>query len=362
VRRLIALLVFALVGALLYGLSNNASGLSVNGSTISNSTFRSELSAISTNPTLECYVGALDPASFAPGGGGASIAAAGAAAWANLRIEGISIVQYATIALKFHPDAATLAKAQSSLEGELSEASANLTTPCTGTAAQALAAMPPEMRTFEVAAQAASLDLVAKLNTTIPLTTSSLMEYYKTHTADYDTICVSVAVVALTQITQFNAAQSAGQSVAELAQKFSMDQSGQKGGAYGCFGPSDSSFSGVRSDTIASPLNTFPTTPQYITYNNQTAALFVAPTKRTVTPFATAEPSVLGDLENLNASAANNEKEDILAHSSIAVDPAFGRWGLTSSGPTVFAPATPASALVGSAVIAALSVGPSSYK
>ncbi len=75
--------------------------------------------------------------------------ASGAAAWANLRVEGIAIDQYAKKTLKFHPNAATLAKAQESLEGELGDASESATTPCTGTPAQALAAMPTEMRNFE---------------------------------------------------------------------------------------------------------------------------------------------------------------------------------------------------------------------
>lgn len=361
-RRLVALLVIALLGATLYGLSNNSSGISVNGSTVSSSTFRSELAAISSNATLDCYVSALDPFSFAAGAGGASMNAAGAAAWANLRVEGIAIDEYASKNLKYHPDAAALAKARTSLEGELSAASASLSTPCIGTSTQALSEMPTEMRNFEIASQAASLDLVARLNKTIPLTLASMKQYYSTHTSDYDTICVSVAVVDPTQVAAFNAAQKAGMNVAALAKKFSADPSGQKGGVYGCFGPSSSSFSGVRTATLSTPLNTFPTTPEQITYNNSPAALFVAPTSRTPTPFATAESAVLSDLENANASSANTEKENILYYSAIGIDPAFGRWGLSTSGPTVFAPAVPASGDVGSTTISALGVGASTYK
>ena len=101
---------------------------------------------------------------------------------------------------------------------------------------------------------------------------------------------------------------------------------------------------------------------EQITYNNTTAALFVAPTKRTPTPFAKAEAAVLSDLENTNASAANIEKEGILYRSVVAVDPAFGRWGLGTSGPSVFAPAAPSSSIVGSQTVAALGVGVTRYK
>jgi len=341
-----------------YGLSNNSSGISVSGSTVSSSDFRSELAAISTNSTLDCFISALNPTSLAAGAGGASMNAAGAAAWANLRVEGLAIEHYATTTLKFHPNAATLAQAQTSLESELSAASAGSSTPCSGTSALALSEMPTEMRTFEIASQAASLYLVAKLNTTVPLTVASMKKYYATHTSDY--ICVSVAVVGPTQVAAFDAAEKTGMSVAALAEKFSADPTAQKGGAYGCFGPSSSSYSSVRTAAASTPLNTFGKTPEQITYQGQTAALFVA---RTTTSFAKAENAVLSDLESSNASKANTEKERILYYYSVvAIDPAFGRWGLSSSGPSVFAPATPSSTIVGSSTVAALGVGASIYK
>lgn len=361
-RRLVALLVLALVGATLYGLSSTSSGLTVNGSTVSSSTFRAELAAITSNPTLSCYIAVLDPTSFAPGAGGASIAASGAAAWANLRVEGIAIDQYAAKNFKFHPDAATLAKAQTSLEGELTSASSSASTPCAGTSAQALAEMPSEMRTFEIAAQAASLELVAKLNGTIPLTLTKIKQYYAAHASDYDTICVSVALVDPTKVTAFNAAQASGMSVADLAKKFSADQTASKGGVYGCFPPGNASFAAVRSDTISTALNSFPKTPQYINDNGTEAALFVAPTKRTPTPFATAESTVVSDVQSANAANANTEKATILYYSHIAIDPSFGRWGESTSGPSVFAPATPSSSVVGSTTVTALGAGASTYK
>lgn len=358
----------ALLGATLYGLFNNSSGISVNGSTIPSPTLRSELDAISSNATLRCYIEALDPTSFGPGAGGASMVASGAAAWANLRVEGVAIDQYASKSLRFHPDATTLSNAQTSLEGEWNSASQHLTnsqgvpTPCPGTAAEALAAMPSEMRTFEIASQAASLDLVAKLNSTIPLTLASIKEYYASHTSQYDAICVSIAVVEPTQVTAFGAAQASGMSVSALAKKFSVDPSASKGGVYGCFAPGNASFSAVRSDTVSTPLNTFPKTPQYINESGTEVALFVAPTKRTPTTFTKAETTVLSDVESANASSANTEKENILYYSAIAIDPSIGRWGLGSSGPTVFAPATPSSGVVGASTVAALGAGASTYK
>lgn len=361
-RRLVALLVIALVGATLYGLSDNSSGISVNGSTVSGSTVRAELAAISSNANLACYIEKIEPTSFVPGAGGATMGAAGAAAWANLRVEGLAIDNYAATTLHYHPSAAQLAKARTSLEGELNAASEDASTRCPGTSAQALAAMPTEMANFEVASQAASLDLIAKLNSTIPLTVTSMKEYYATHAADFDTICVSVAVVDPSDLGAFSAAQKAGMSVAQLARKFSVDSSKQKGGALGCFAPSNSSYSGVSSATLAKPLNAFATPPEQITYNGETMALYVAPTSRRPTPFAQVESVVLSDIESANASAANTEKEGILYYSAIAVDPSLGQWVIGSSGLSVSVPALPSKGAVGAETIAALDVGASTYK
>lgn len=338
VRRLVVLLVISLVGAGAFGFSNASSGLNVNGATLSASTFRSELAAIATTPDTQCYFSYLAQVGMTPGAGGGSLAATGAAAWSNLRVEGIAIVQYVRAKFRYLPDAAALKLATSSLEGELTQAAASH---CPGTSAQALDAMPSEMRTAEITAQASSLYLVSQLNSTIPLNLASMQAYYQAHRASYDTICVSVAQVPPSLVPSFTSAQSAGASVAALAKKFSIDPSGRKGGAYGCYGPSSSSYAAVRSDVATTALNKFPTTPLSDTQNGTTYALYVAPTKRTTTPFNIASSAVLSDIRTLNASSANNVKQTILYRAAVSIDPAYGRWGLSSSGPSVFAPAVP---------------------
>ena len=84
----------------------------------------------------------------------------------------------------------------------------------------------------------------------------------------------------------------AGATVEELAKQFSSDPSSAKGGAYGCYAPSNSSYASVRTDVTGTKLNTFPKTYQVINYNGTEAALFVAPTKRTVSSFASAASAV----------------------------------------------------------------------
>ncbi len=340
-RRLVALFVLALVGAGLYGLSGASSGVTVNNSRLSARTLDTELQAISHHDDLQCYVTALDPTSYAPGAGGDSMKASGAAAWTGLRVEGLAIDQYVATRLHYTPDAAALASATSSLESEMTaQAKANSLT-CPGTSAQALAEMPAEMRADEVESQATSLYLVAKLKKSIPLTAASVKSYYDAHTADYDTLCVSIALVPPSELSAFAKAQAAGASVAALAKEFSADSSAAKGGAYGCYPPSNSSYTSVRSDVASLALDTFATTPQYIDYNGSEYGLFVAVTKRSVTPFASASSAVLADLQSLNASAADSVKNSLLYDAAVHVDPAFGRWGLNTTGPEVFAPAAP---------------------
>lgn len=360
-RRLVALFVIALIGATLYGLSGSSSGISVNHATVSGATFRTELSAISHDNTLQCFITALDPMNYAPGAGGYSIKAAGAAAWANLRVEGLAIDQYVTRNLKYHPSANELALAKSSLKGEMTQQAIANSLTCPGTSSQALAAMPNEMRTVEIEAQATSLYLVSKLKKTIPLTKTSMKSYYAAHTSDYDTLCVSLALVLPSDVSAFAKSQGAGLSVAALAQQYSKDPSGQNGGTYGCFSPSQSPYTGVRADVTSLALDTFPTTPQYISYNNGTYALYVAVTKRSVTPFNGAAPLVLSDLRSRNASSANTLKNSLLYAAAVHVDPAYGRWGLNTTGPQVFVPATPApSDVTGPTKLAAS--GSSTYK
>lgn len=341
-RRLVALFVLALLGAALYGLSSSSSGITVNHQTVSANTLQSELSAISHNNTLQCFITALSPTSYAPGAGGYSIKATGAAAWSNLRVEGLAISQYVTTTLKHHPSAHELALATSSLEGEMtSQAKAN-SIPCPGTSTEALAEMPSEMRTAEIQAQADSLYLVQKIKTTIPLTTASMKSYYARHTSDYDTLCVSVALVLPGDVSAFAKSQAAGVTVAALAKQYSQDAtSSVKGGAVGCFAPTSTSYTSVRSDVASLALNTFATTPNYITNNGSTYALYVAVTKRTATPFNKAASAVLADLQSLNASSANTLKNDLLYAAAVHVDPALGRWGLNTTGPDVFASARP---------------------
>jgi hypothetical protein len=354
VRRLLALFVAALVGAAAFGWSGASSGVKVGNNEVSASTMRTELAAISTTPALQCYVTALAAASFGPGSGGATVSASGAAAWAGLRVEGLAIEQYVEAHYHYRATAYRLGVATSSLEAELTQGATNDQYTCAGTSAEALAEMPAEMRSSLLGAQAASLYLVSRLKSTIPLTAASLEAYYSAHVSQYDALCVSIALVEPSEVSAFTAAQSGGATLSQLVHRYSIDTSTvPTNGALGCFTPGQSAYATVRADVGTAALDTFPAAPQTVSENGEEYALFVAATKRTTTPFAVASAQVYDDVQSLNAQAAGVVKENILYRAAVAVDPAFGRWGLSTSGPTVYAPATPNDAQVlGQAVLA----------
>jgi hypothetical protein len=348
VRRIVVLLILALVGAGLYGWAQSTTAVSVGLTRVTNSTFVNELHTIATTPTIQCYLDALSRTSLGAGAGGDTMDASGAATWANLRIEGLSVSQYVRSTFHYTPDAKALAEATSSLEEELTAAATSAQYNCPGTSATALADMPAEMRNAEIQEQAMSTYLVSRLDTTIPVTLASLKTYYAAHASQYDTLCVSIALVSPANVSTFSVAETSGLSVAALAKKYSVDPSASKGGAYGCFAPSSSSYDSVRADVGTTKLGSFSSTPQYISESGSEYALFVAPTKETVTPFASAASAVLTDIQSLNSTAASSEEESILTATAVGVNPAFGRWGVdsSSSGPSVFVPALPSASNV----------------
>ncbi|HEV2427675.1 MAG TPA: hypothetical protein VGS61_05605 [Acidimicrobiales bacterium] len=361
-RRLIALLVVAGVGAGIYGVSGASSGLRVGSTGVSAATMRAELTVIGDHRTAECYLTALARQQFSPGSGGGTVSASGAAAWTGLRVQGLVIEQYVDAAFHFHPTASMLAAAQASLESDMSQALAAVSAAahtqysCGGSPATALADLTPAMRASLVGSQAASLELESHIKGTIRTTTAGLEQYYLAHPTQYDTVCVSAAVVEPSNVSAFVAMEKTGASISALVAKYSIDvQSAAVHGALGCYAPSNSVYANVRADLVNTTPGKFSASPIQITYgaSGGVAALFLTTTKITATPFASAEPRVLADVTSIDTTATNSAKESILYHAHVSVDPSLGRWGLSTSGPGVFAPGTPAKSDVPGASILA---------
>ncbi len=331
----------ALVGAGWYGWAGSSTALAVNGTSVSDNAFRAELHAFATNKGLYCYISSLANVAIGKSGAGRdSVAVAGEAAWANLRVEGIAIEEYVTQYLHYHASAADLTQATTSLEDELSQAATQTSNACPGTPAEALAAMPAEMRNAQILDQADSVYLVSKLNKTIPLTTANIKKYYEAHLASFETVCVSVAVVLPANVTAFAAGEAQGLSVSALAKKYSVDASAAKGGAVGCYGPTSTYYASVVADIGTTKIGHY-SAPRAITSNGSQYALYFAPTSKSVTPLAQAQGVVISDIQSNNSANANTVKANILYASAVVVDPSLGRWGLATSGPSIFVPNLP---------------------
>ncbi len=347
-RRVLLVLVLSVFGAGWYGLAGSSTALAVNGSSLSNAALASELHALADNPGLFCYYSSLAAVALAePAAGNLkdTVTASGTAAWVNLRVEGLAVDNYVKKTFHYVATPSELAAATSALEGELTQAAAQESQTCSGTSAQALAAMPAEMRNAQIEDQASSMYLVKRINKTIALTPANIKAYYTSHQGDYDTICVAVAIVDPNNVPAFAASQKAGLSIAALAKKYSVDPTtAAKGGADGCYGPTSSSFASVRTDVGATPVGHFSTSPfPYTpTTGGTTYALYVGALSKTPSSFAQAQGAVISDIQKSNATGANQVKANILYRAAVAVDPQYGRWGLSSSGPEVFVPALPA--------------------
>jgi hypothetical protein len=340
-RRLVTLFLALLVLAVGYGTYLSAHALTFNGQAISTAEFNQELSVITSTPNVACYITGLDPVRYAKGAGQGTVGATGVAAWATIRFEGIAVEQYVTKTWGFVPSAAQLAIARRAFARSLaSEETAN-SLQCPSSPQRAIAAMTPAMRKAEVLAQADSTYLVKKLGSSLAITPASELAFYQAHAKDYRTLCVAVALVPESKIASFAADESSGMSVAALAKKYSVDASASKGGAYGCYGPSSQSYDAVRTDVSGLSVNSFGSSPQYSSYNGAIYGLFVALTSSSATPFAQAQARVANDMQLVNETKAGAKERNTLYAAAVSIDPAYGQWGLSTSGPSVFALATP---------------------
>ena len=354
-RRVLLLLVVALVTAGLYGAHARSSAVTADGGRISAPAMTAEISAIAHTPVLQCYLGAIAQNGFVSGAGADTVSQSATAAWTNLRVQGLVIDSYVHHRYKYVPSSAALTNATMAFEDEMIAAAHQYSLTCPGTAAQALAAMPAELRRAEVLDQANSLYLLTQLKSTVPLTLASMENYYHKHLADFRSTCVSLALVPRAKVPAFTKAVRRGESVAALARQFSADASAKKGGAYGCYSATSSSYSSVEKDIKGVPLNHYG--PE-ISYDGGLYGLYVAPTSITQASFASVAGTILNDLRSANAAVASKVTQALLYYSAVSVDPSLGQWGQSSNGVGVSALTVPSTTDVTAATLLAGTTAP----
>ena len=342
VRRVLLFLVVGGLVAALAGLGSRSSAVVVNGRHVSTTELNAGLVAIEHHPTARCFFSSLVQNSLTPGSGGDTISMSATSAWTSLQVQGLAIANYVTARYHYHPSSGALATAETSLEQELTQQAARFNLVCPGTPAQALAELPASVRTTELVDQADSFYFLAKVKSTVPLTTASLRAYYQAHRSAYESICLSVALVPSAKTASFLRAEHRN-SVRALVRAYSIDKSRTHGGAIGCVTPSSSAYSAIAADVKGLALKAW-SAP--FSYNSGKDALFLTATSRPVASFASVESSILTTLRASNASAAAQVSNDLLYLSSVRVDPSLGSWVAAVSGSTVHPAFSPLPTLV----------------
>ena len=340
-RRLIALLVSALIVIPWLGATVSTAAVQGGQFAESNYDFAHEVHAIKNSDAASCYARALWGVSFTGGAGLGTYDLAGVTAWANLRLEGLAIASYANDHLRFAPTADDLVKARANLVRQMSLSATASGQSCSGSASDALAALPARVQEAMVMSEAASEVVLAKIPSRISEDDASLRAFYNSHRNEYAKICIRIAVVMKDDVPLFQADARAGKSAEALVKKYSVDASRNSKGEYGCFDATTNAREFVRGAKIGEWGQ-----PQAVNVGG--AYLIVSPMSRTMQPFSDpkVQAQVLSDVRKLNAGSAGAIKEGIFARVGLRVNPQIGRFGNGQNGLGIYPPATPSTSLV----------------
>ncbi len=347
-RRVVLLLVVALIGAGLAGRLVGADAVRAGHLSISASTYRAEIGVLASSPAYSCYLQSELGGTIQSGG---VVSPAGSTEWAKVQVE--SLAFESLLASKYHwkPSPKELNQARSGLLNDFDQSAAAVAAStgkgCGPSATVAFSKLPTWFQRNEVLRNAASIALLKRIGTVTPLTQSGVANFFAAHRSAYDTICISIAFIPSAQFSTFEKARTSGASVASLARAFSADPSAARGGAYGCQSPGSSSYASVRRFVLNEPLNQF--SPRYQPQQTQSGVylLYVAPTKRTPNSLSVAFKQIIADIQGQNSNSAALAERHYLQISNVAVDPSLGRWSHAKV--TVVIPRSPALKFVASA-------------
>jgi hypothetical protein len=347
-RRVVFVLIVALVGAGFAGRLVGANAVRAGSFSLPSSQYRAQLDVLAHAPNYTCYLQSQLGGVIATNG---QVSPSGSSEWLKVQVEALAFESLLTIKYHWHPGVAQLATARTGLLNDFTQSEATVTSStgatCATSATAAFSLLPHWFQQREVLRNAASIELLKRLGTVTALTPAGAASFYAAHRSAYDTVCVSIAYVPQAQFSAFEQARTSGLSVAALARQFSADPSAAKGGAAGCFAPGSSSFSAVRRFVLNEPLNQF--SPRYQPQQTQNGVyvLYVAPTKRTPNSLTAVLSQVVSDIQRSNSSSAAFAERRFLQEAHVAIDPALGVWSMAKV--TVLTPRMPSLVVVANA-------------
>jgi hypothetical protein len=327
VKRLIVLLIVLAGGLAAAAFAVPSNAATVNGVSISQQQFSSDLNAIAGSTDYQCFlnaeeaVGSGGEATLPPvtgAGTHATVTTGFAANYLDTAIEhqlvlGVGATRHIQLTSQDLSTARTELTDQ--ITGILSEVASTKYACGTAAGKDVLSSMPPSFVDRDVRFDATVLVLEEDLAAGGP-STADLEGYYESHAAQFDKACFTVA-----EYSTQAAAQTAAASVA-AGTPFATVAAAAQGGPQSCqilYGVASSLPAG--SDLQSLPLNTV-SSP--IAVNSEYLLLEI--TSRTPTSFSKARTEVLSAVQGAGATKVSTLISNAGKHASVTIDGRYGEW------------------------------------
>lgn len=239
-RRLIATFVISVLAALYVGYAIPPTGAAVANQKVSQRDLSAEELEIAHNKVLGCFIaGTYGPVLRTATN--SLVTTSSAAAWSAIRVEGLALENYVATHYHFQPTTADLTFAGEQLGTMLVNNAERSGLACSSeNPATVMSLFSVHLRSVLENLQASTTQFNAHQSGAWPTSAAGLTAYYSAHSHNYETVCLSVALVANSQVAAFNADRASGLSAVSLIKKYSLAASAATGGAYGCFPPASS--------------------------------------------------------------------------------------------------------------------------
>ncbi len=352
-RRLIATFVIAVLAALYVGYAIPTTGAAAAGHTVSLRDLSAEELEISHNKILGCFIaGTYGPILRA--NTTSLVTTSAAAAWSAGRVAGLALEDYVARTYNFQPSAADLTAAGEQLGTMLVNNATRSGLACASeNPATAMAQFSPRLRLVLENLQAYTTQFNAHQAGAWSTTATGLTSYYDAHRHNYETVCLSLALVADSQVSAFNADRAAGLAPVDLIKKYSQAASAATGGAYGCFPPASS----VAADTASVATGQFTKAYPYA-QGGMTYSIFFLVTSRNAASLSDVATVVYRDIFDFNNRNSATFRATLVRDGNGRVNSHLGRLTVGASAINYGGPATlDASLAPGAATLAAAAQG-----
>lgn len=360
-RKALALLLAVAAGAVVAGLAIPSAAVTAGATTLSTTELDNELQAIASSASFSCYLDARDflqsqGQQTAPPFRGVSTQSWGTGAvveWSNIRVTQLVLDDYVATRLPSAFSASALAAARSALANAITEtgttaiedaqsAGASFTCPGAASGQATLASLPRWFLDSQVRAEAGTLGLTALVPSPIATSGAGLREWYRAHSGDFDTTCLSDLVVASqTKADDVANRVDHGLVFSTAVARYSTDSTNRKHhGAIGCYSPTSPNWSSVSQYVGSVPVD------KATVVQGSNGWYVLSPTKRTGNRLDSILSAVVAQARDLNVQRAQLLATSIQNAAHVSVAPQIGGWVTTSLGGTITAPSPPPSAAI----------------